>query len=45
MNILLYRIRILLVVVPAIISIHVVEAGAYASVYDIYPTCSSHHKN
>ena len=30
MNILLYRIRILLVVVPAIITIHVVEAGAYA---------------
>ena len=30
MNILLYRIRTLLVVVPAIISIHVVEAGAYA---------------
>ena len=30
MNILLYRIRILLVVVPAIITIHVVEVGAYA---------------
>jgi two-component system NarL family sensor kinase len=30
MNILLYRIRTILVVVPAIISIHVVEAGSYA---------------